>query len=349
MGKWPSGVDSVRRTGSAGGADVAAPPVRRKASDVAQALRGAPGCLAPHQCPPCCCTPSPSSGCAQTGKGLPADMAAGAAGGLRVRAAGRVPAGSAVVRRRSGRGCGWRWPRRQEPRLARAVPRSGAGGHGPEDGGAGAAGRAGGHRGGAGLRVRLLHAPVPGPGAAPAGGVAGGAPPAAATRRRRTRSADRVGAGALLSARGCTAGIAGDPELRAHLRVLKRHHPARGVGRGMYELLRLSARETLGEAPSKAEAGWLGAGALPVRGWLLSTPLGRSCARCRTSPRLTRRELYQGDGVGLCRRGGAGARADAPGAPGRLSATWSGACSRRAPGPGSSPPFPRAGCGTRAA
>lgn len=85
---------------------------------------------------------------------------------------------------------------------------------------------------------------------------------------------------------------AGDPEIRAHLRVLKRHHPARGVGRGLYEVLRLSAQESLGEAPSKAEVDrWVRG--LYLFGWLLSSPLGRTHG-IPTFSGLTRHELYQG-------------------------------------------------------
>jgi hypothetical protein len=87
----------------------------------------------------------------------------------------------------------------------------------------------------------------------------------------------------------------GNPLLRGHLRVQKQRHPTRGVGRGLYELLRLSAKETLGEAPSKVELdGWVRG--LYLYGWLLSSPLGKAQGIPGFSS-LTRRELYRGDAI----------------------------------------------------
>lgn len=89
--------------------------------------------------------------------------------------------------------------------------------------------------------------------------------------------------------------LVGDPVLRSMLRILKRRTPARGVGRGLYELLRVSAQEILGEAPTKAQVdGWVRG--LYLYGLLLASPLGRARFAGSDSS-LAHRELYRGDDV----------------------------------------------------
>lgn len=71
--------------------------------------------------------------------------------------------------------------------------------------------------------------------------------------------------------------------------------PTRGVGRGIYEMLRLSCEELLHEAPTKAQVdGW--ARGLYLFAWMLSTPLAH--ARLVLPYRaLSRLELYSGSDV----------------------------------------------------
>lgn len=71
--------------------------------------------------------------------------------------------------------------------------------------------------------------------------------------------------------------------------------PTRGVGRGIYELLRLCCEEILHEAPTKAQLdGW--ARGLYLFSWMLSTPVAH--ARMVLPYRaLSRRELYSGADV----------------------------------------------------
>ncbi len=75
----------------------------------------------------------------------------------------------------------------------------------------------------------------------------------------------------------------GEPALRAKFQVLKRGWaPQRGVGRGLYELIRLSCRETFNDAPSKGQLdGWVRG--LSLAGMVLSSPIGRR--RWRGRPR----------------------------------------------------------------
>jgi hypothetical protein len=84
----------------------------------------------------------------------------------------------------------------------------------------------------------------------------------------------------------------GNPALRTKFQVLKRQGlPTRGVGRGLYELVRLSSQETLGIAPTKAEVdGWVRG--LYLQGALLASPLGKVRA-LPSYTNLTYRELYQ--------------------------------------------------------
>lgn len=88
----------------------------------------------------------------------------------------------------------------------------------------------------------------------------------------------------------------GNPYLRSKFQVTKRSGmPTRGVGRGLYELIRLSAQETLQQAPSKREVdGWVRG--LYTYGAVLSSPMGRLKGLPSYS-NLTYRELYQGPDV----------------------------------------------------
>ncbi len=92
--------------------------------------------------------------------------------------------------------------------------------------------------------------------------------------------------------------LLGDSRLRGLFQVLKRGGPpARGVGRGLYELLRLSAQEALGEAPTKAEVdGWVRG--LYLYGLALSSPLGKRRALKADSDLLSR-ELYRSSELDL--------------------------------------------------
>ncbi len=81
--------------------------------------------------------------------------------------------------------------------------------------------------------------------------------------------------------------------IRARLQIRKASGP-KGIGRGMYELMRVSSREALGEAPTKAIVdGW-------VRGlYLFSLALGSPLGRLKALPasRLSARELYRSPGI----------------------------------------------------
>jgi hypothetical protein len=70
--------------------------------------------------------------------------------------------------------------------------------------------------------------------------------------------------------------------------------PYRGIGRGIYELVRLSSQERVGQAPTKAQVdGWVRG--LYLRGMVLSSPLGRARALPSYS-QLSFHELYRHDG-----------------------------------------------------
>jgi hypothetical protein len=92
--------------------------------------------------------------------------------------------------------------------------------------------------------------------------------------------------------------LIGSSRLRAHFQIVKRHGlPTRGIGRGLYELLRLSSQETVGQAPSKAQVdAWVRG--LYFYALTLSSPLGRTRA-LSTISELTYRELYQGPACNL--------------------------------------------------
>ncbi len=86
--------------------------------------------------------------------------------------------------------------------------------------------------------------------------------------------------------------LLGNPLIRAKFQVLKRPGlPTRGIGRGLFELVRLSAQETLGAAPTKAEVdSWIRG--LYFQGLFLASPMGRLRA-LPSYTSLALRELYQ--------------------------------------------------------
>ena len=89
------------------------------------------------------------------------------------------------------------------------------------------------------------------------------------------------------------ADLIGDRALRAQFQVTKHGLPARGIGRGFYEVVRLASQETFNEAPPKAQVdGWVRG--LFMAGVVLSSPLGRAW-RLPASSNLTYREMFRGD------------------------------------------------------
>jgi hypothetical protein len=67
--------------------------------------------------------------------------------------------------------------------------------------------------------------------------------------------------------------LVGTPAIRNRLQIRK-GRALNGIGRGLYELMRVSSQEALGGAPSKAEVdGWMRG--LSVFAFALGTPLGR--------------------------------------------------------------------------
>lgn len=87
----------------------------------------------------------------------------------------------------------------------------------------------------------------------------------------------------------------GTPRLRERFQVIKSaSFPYRGIGRGIYELVRLSSQERVGQAPTKAQVdGWVRG--LYLMGMVLSSPLGRTRALPAYS-QLSFHELYRHDG-----------------------------------------------------
>jgi hypothetical protein len=90
------------------------------------------------------------------------------------------------------------------------------------------------------------------------------------------------------------ADLMGSPRLRSRFQVSKSAvFPVKGVGRGIYELVRLASQEALQQAPSKAEVdGWVRG--LYRAGLYLSSPLGRMRALPAWS-QLSFQELYRND------------------------------------------------------
>src|SRR5512140_1921954 len=87
----------------------------------------------------------------------------------------------------------------------------------------------------------------------------------------------------------------GTARLRERFQVTKSaSFPYRGIGRGIYELVRLSSQERVGQAPTKAQVdGWVRG--LYLMGVVLSSPLGRTRALPAYS-QLSFHELYRHDG-----------------------------------------------------
>lgn len=89
--------------------------------------------------------------------------------------------------------------------------------------------------------------------------------------------------------------LVGSPRLREKFQVVKSAgFPFRGIGRGIYELVRLASQERVGQAPTKAEVdGWVRG--MYLSGMMLSTPVGRMRALPAFS-QLSFHELYRHDG-----------------------------------------------------
>ncbi|HEX8539226.1 MAG TPA: zinc dependent phospholipase C family protein [Cystobacter sp.] len=90
------------------------------------------------------------------------------------------------------------------------------------------------------------------------------------------------------------ADLMGSPRLRSRFQVTKSAGmPLKGIGRGIYELVRLASQESLQQAPTKAELdGWVRG--LYLGGLYLSSPLGRMRALPAWS-QLSFQELYRND------------------------------------------------------
>ncbi len=87
--------------------------------------------------------------------------------------------------------------------------------------------------------------------------------------------------------------LVGTPAVRGKLQIRKASS-VKGVGRGFYELIRVSSHDAFGEAPSKVEVdGW-------VRGlYLFSLALGSPLGKLRSLPSShpSAKELYRGEGI----------------------------------------------------
>jgi hypothetical protein len=88
--------------------------------------------------------------------------------------------------------------------------------------------------------------------------------------------------------------LLGDSQIRRSFRLGKRPLPTAGVGRGLYELIRLGAEEALQQAPEKRQVDRWVRGAF-LHGLVLSTPLAAPSRNVMT--KLSRRELFQGEDV----------------------------------------------------
>lgn len=103
--------------------------------------------------------------------------------------------------------------------------------------------------------------------------------------------------------------LVGTAAVRAKLQIRKGGGP-KGIGRGLYELVRVSSNDSLGMAPSKVEVdGWMRG--LYLFSLALGTPLGKLSARAGRGGSQVK-ELYRGPGVdvfGSVERGLAHARA----------------------------------------
>jgi hypothetical protein len=87
--------------------------------------------------------------------------------------------------------------------------------------------------------------------------------------------------------------LVGTPAVRSKLQ-LRKESTFKGIGRGFYELVRVSSQEAFGEAPSKpAVDGWM-------RGiYLFSMAIGSPLGKLKALPgqHLSQKELYRGPGV----------------------------------------------------
>ena len=89
--------------------------------------------------------------------------------------------------------------------------------------------------------------------------------------------------------------LLGTPELEALHKVRKRRGPLGGVGGGLFELVRISSRETFGVAPLRAELDhWLRG--LYLHAKFLGSPLSKSLAPTPADLELFR-EIYRGPGI----------------------------------------------------
>lgn len=87
--------------------------------------------------------------------------------------------------------------------------------------------------------------------------------------------------------------LVGTPAIRSKLQIRKASG-ARGVGRGLYELMRVSSQEAFADAPKKLEVdGWVRG--LYLASLALSSPLGK--LKASLGGHLTQRELYRGPGI----------------------------------------------------
>ncbi len=88
--------------------------------------------------------------------------------------------------------------------------------------------------------------------------------------------------------------LLGNPRLRSKFEVTKSAGlPVKGIGRGIYELVRLASQETLQQAPTKQQVdGW--ARGLYLAGLYLSSPVGRMRGLPAYS-QLSFQELYRND------------------------------------------------------
>ncbi len=84
--------------------------------------------------------------------------------------------------------------------------------------------------------------------------------------------------------------LVGTPALRTKLQIRKESSGVKRVGRGLYELIRVSSLDAFGEAPSNHEVNTWVRG-LYAYGVVLASPLGR------LKVKLEPKTLYRGDGV----------------------------------------------------
>jgi hypothetical protein len=89
--------------------------------------------------------------------------------------------------------------------------------------------------------------------------------------------------------------LLGSPDFTARCRILKRTGlPIRGIGRGLYELLRTACADVLGPAPKKREVdGWVRG--LYLFGKAMGSPLARRLPLTLTPPEEER--VLRGGGV----------------------------------------------------